>query len=71
MLLRALESDNQYRPSWIEDLGLGGVVFNFSDCCVLVSEDAPEGGQQQRYVSPRSTSGTVDVDAIYLRTVVH
>jgi hypothetical protein len=52
-------------PLGLKTLGLGGVVFNFSDCCVLVSENAPEGGQQQRYVSPRSTSGTVDVDAIY------
>ena len=52
-------------PLGLATLGIGGRVINWSDCCVLVSENAPTAGQQQSQVKPNSSSGSRDVDAIY------
>jgi len=52
-------------PLGLATMGIGGRVINWSNCCVLVSENAPVRGQQQFQVEPNSSSGSRDVDAIY------
>jgi hypothetical protein len=52
-------------PLGLATMGIGGRVINWSNCCVLVSENAPVRGQQQFQVEPDSSSGSRDVDAIY------
>ena len=57
-------------PTGLVTLGIGGSVFNFSDCCVLVSQNGPGGvGQQQEWIRPGESIVGVftgqDVDAIY------
>jgi len=52
-------------PLGLATLGIGGRIINRSNCCVLVSENAPIQGQQQFQVKPHSSSGSRDVDAIY------
>jgi RHS repeat-associated protein len=55
-------------PDGLRILGIGGTVINFTDCCVLVSDNDDGGkGQKQRYIPPHSNSGGHDVDAIYFR----
>jgi predicted acyl esterase len=44
--------------------GIRGRVINWSDCCVLVSENAPTTGQQQTQVKPDRSSWSRDVDRI-------
>jgi RHS repeat-associated protein len=48
-------------------LGIGGMVDNNSDCCVLVSDnDQNPSVEQQHYVHPHSNSPlSTDIDAIY------
>jgi RHS repeat-associated protein len=57
-------------PLGLRHFGLGGTVVNFSDCCVLVSDNdnVPGGrGQQQKWIPPKSWSGSEDVDTIYFK----
>lgn len=65
----ALNDPNSFvDPDGLTTLGIGGSVMNFSDCCVLVSQNNPEGaGQKQQWVPPGEQVGGFfgDVDATY------
>ena len=55
-------------PEGLATLGLGGGVWNFSDCCVLVSQNSSGAGQQQQWVKPGGiVLGLIrsDIDAVY------
>lgn len=55
-------------PTGLKTLGIGGMVKNASDCCVLISANAPGGGQQQVWLAPGESFGfSADADAIYFK----
>lgn len=57
-----------FDPTGLKTLGIGGMVKNASECCVLISANAPGGGQQQKWLAPGESFGfSADADAIYFK----